>query len=64
MEIRPFPSLGDAERYVKRSGYLFQGAPSRWRKQDGKTTSYADIRPQGHGAVVIITDVISTGVGG
>lgn len=56
METRRFTSREDAERHLCAEGFLFQGAPNRWRRLHGQRVVYAEIVHRDHGVVVVTVD--------
>ena len=55
MQTRRFPSRTEAEDFLKSEGFAFQGAPNRWRKQDGGRILYAEVLTVRDSAVVVVT---------
>jgi len=53
MQTRRFPSRTEAEDFLKSEGFAFQGAPNRWRKQDGGRILYAEVLTVRDSAVVV-----------
>ncbi len=55
METRRFADAIGAEMFLQTDGFVFQGAPSRWRKDAGDETVYADVITVERGAVALLT---------
>ena len=49
-----FVHQGEAERYLTAQGFVFMGAPNRWRRIVDGVATYAIVRVSGSGASIVL----------
>ena len=49
-----FVDLNGAERYLAAQGFVFVGAPNRWRRAMDGTVTYAEVRMSESGSLVVL----------
>ena len=53
MQIERFTTREEAEARLHALGYVFMGAPGRWRRLTANRSSYADVYAEGRRWVVV-----------